>query len=60
MYVSYRAYRTEDESRKELEHLIDHKEEYIKAKTSAQHWKEEVLFYSLHQRIQSKMPLNDC
>lgn len=42
MYVSYRAYRTEDESKKEMEHVIDHKDEYIEAKTSAQHWKEEV------------------
>lgn len=42
MYVSYRAFKTEDEAKQELEHLIDHKEEYIVAKMAAQRWREEV------------------
>lgn len=42
MYVSYKAFRTEDDAKQELQHLIDHKEEYVEAKSVAQYWKEEV------------------
>lgn len=38
MYISYKAFMTEEEAKKELENVIDHKEEYEKAKTAAAHW----------------------
>lgn len=44
MYISYRGYKTEEEAREELEHMVDdsdNKEAYENAKTAAQYWKEE-------------------
>lgn len=42
MYVSYKCYLTEDEAREELQHVIDNKEEYEKAKTVQQYLNDKV------------------
>lgn len=43
MYISYKGYKTEEEARKELEDLINHKGEYENAKTAAAYWAEMVI-----------------
>lgn len=42
MYVSYKAYRNEEKAIEETKHIMVNQEEYVKAKTAAQYWTEEV------------------